>query len=1033
MAKSGSDEEEVLTIDFGKIKKFFGGKKSSRGEQEGKPHGGSARPPAEKKKPDEDISIDWRSAGKFLSQHGTAFLILIPLMLAIFTRIQPLSLPMTDDWATNSVHQYYRSQVANIINQQYPNLPAENKDALITKDFQKILEEQKPQIEEQIKQSSDYFKSRLRDESGQTYLLAIDPFFWVRHAENVLANGHPGDKLVDGKPYDDHMYAPVGKFIPADMFHAYFEAFLYKVVKIFNPDVRIKNVAFYIPVLLSALCVIPAFFIVRRIAGNVGGFFAAVMVAVQPAFIGRTAAGFADTDAYNVLFPLMIMWVFLESFEAKKISRVAILGVLAGFLSGLYSLTWTGWWHIFDFIFIAMVAYIAYYMVIHMGLIRKGPAQLFRNPVIRHILLASLLFFVSSAVFITFFRDAGTFSLAFTGAWGFTKFKEVAVTTVWPNVMTTVAEQNPSTLESVINSVGGRFFFFLAIVGIFLSLLKKDIHGNRDIKYFFLIGIYFASTAFAAVRGIRFALMFIPAFSLAFGVFAGFVYNYGTRLGDREFKIGKTISKVVLILILTWLVVKPVNSGFYTGRQEIPSMNDAWYTALDMINKLAAPDAIINSWWDFGHWFKYIGDRAVTFDGTSQNSPQAHWIGKVLYTDDEDVAVGILRMLDCGANGAYERIIKVTNSPVKSVDIINTIIVMDRESARSYLKSIFSDEQAEDILKVTHCDPPEDYFIASDDMVGKSGVWSHFGSWDFWRASMYQKVKKTQPAAGLRILTEEFNLSEDEADTVYYEIKTQDANNWISGWPGYASGLSSCSKQDNIVTCGNGLQVNVMDYNATIPTPNGVLRPKEFGYGTSLGYHTKSYDESTVPYGAHLVKRGKDSYYSVMMSPELTSSMFTRLFYGEGHALTHFKLFTHQKSVFGGDIYVYKVDWNGTEKIILDAYTPKSAVSPGDTVSVDYIGWTEDGEVFDSNIINWRTRGVTNETQFSDDLRTTEFKYQTAAGKVIPGFDEAVIGANRSSVVTTMIPPEKAYGTDPELHPLGNQTLHFRIKVKSII
>ena len=49
------------------------------------------------------------------------------------------------------------------------------------------------------------------------------------------------------------------------------------------------------PVLISALCVIPAFFITRRVVGNFGGFIAATIVAIHPSFLSRTAGGFADT------------------------------------------------------------------------------------------------------------------------------------------------------------------------------------------------------------------------------------------------------------------------------------------------------------------------------------------------------------------------------------------------------------------------------------------------------------------------------------------------------------------------------------------------------------------------------------------------------------------------------------------------------------------------------------------------------------------------------------------------------------------
>src|SRR3989338_9936500 len=91
-------------------------------------------------------------------------------------------------------------------------------------------------------------------------------------------------------------------------------------------------------------------------------------------------------------------------------------------------------------------------------------------------------------------------------------------------------------------------------------------------------------------------------------------------------------------------------------RNDVPLINDAWYKALTRINENSQEDAIITSWWDFGHHFKVIADRAVTFDGTTQSTPQAHWVGRLLSTSSEKEAIGILRMLNCGAEQGTQRI-----------------------------------------------------------------------------------------------------------------------------------------------------------------------------------------------------------------------------------------------------------------------------------------------------------------------------------------------------------------------------------------
>jgi len=266
-ADKGKDDDEI-SIDFSKIKNIKNIFKRSSKETTS----------------DEDIAIDFKKIRNFISEHRVVLLLLIlliiPISLSVFLRIQPAILPITDQWATDSVINNLRSQIRGQINQQYPNLPDQNRNALVENELQRMLREQRSQIDDQVRATSNFFKSRLQDDTGQTYLLAIDPFFWMRHARNILENGHPGDELKDGKPWDNHMFAPVGRGIPFDMFNSYFEAFLFRVLSIFNKDLNLMTVVFYVPVLVSALAVIPAFFITRRIAGNFGGFVAATIVAL---------------------------------------------------------------------------------------------------------------------------------------------------------------------------------------------------------------------------------------------------------------------------------------------------------------------------------------------------------------------------------------------------------------------------------------------------------------------------------------------------------------------------------------------------------------------------------------------------------------------------------------------------------------------------------------------------------------------------------------------------------------------------------
>jgi len=967
------EAEEEISIDFSKIKSFFKGIGRGIGREERKPGD------------EEEISVDWKAVSDFAVKYKLVLLLLIPIILSIFLRVQPAYLPITDNWAENNVYNYYKNDIRTQINQQYPNLPEQNKDVLVEREFQKFLSSQKPMLEQQIKGTSEHFKTKLQNENGQTYLLAIDPYFWARHARNIIENGHPGDELRDGVPYDNHMFAPGGRPTPGDMFNAYLEAYAYKFFSIFNRELDLLKVAFYMPVVLATLAVIPAFFIARRIGGNFGGVIAAIIVAIHPAFLTRTAGGFADTDAYNVLFPLLVTWLFLEAFEAKDRNKKILFSAIGGLLVGIYSLTWGGWWHILAFIFATLVIYLGYYCFLHRSELNKGLINFVNQPGIKNTLFLLLCFMLSSMVFTSLFTSFSTFTnFLIRAPISFMKMKEVGITTVWPNVFTTVAEQNPASLNSVISQIGfGNWFLFLiGISGLILSTIKKKdakiwfivssvvwyaliilakpqnlrifivlvaipiiarfiiaIKENEkgiDAKYAILLTLWILSTIYASVKGIRYTLLLVPAFGVSFGITVGLMYTYLSKWISKELNIHKVITRVSIILLMCLLLISPFKSAVATAKNEIPSMNDAWWSSLEKIRLESEPDAIINSWWDFGHWFKYIADRAVTFDGTSQNSPQAHWIGNTLLTDDEDIAIGILRMLDCSGYGggalAFDELNKVIKDIPKTIDIIYEIIVLDEAGAREILNEKgLSNKEADSVLQYSHCEPPEDYFITSEDMVGKAGVWSHFGNWDFDRALIYNTLKKKEykgnkdKSAGF--LQERFNMSGGDAENIYYEIESitdsSEANSWIAEWPNYY-GMQGCNKRDNkTLECGfvQGLKalVDLETMDVNIPTQQGIMHPDVLAYATKEGITKKAFINSTIGVGMTLIPSG-DSYNALICHPKLAAGMFTRLFYMEGHGLKHFEKFSDQRGITGGRIIVWKVNWEGNATNMMDEF-----------------------------------------------------------------------------------------------------------------
>jgi dolichyl-diphosphooligosaccharide--protein glycosyltransferase len=990
----------------------------------------------------------------FMKKHAVLLTLLLVLALqfmpndsgaypwgGIWMRMKPAQLPIAESAAASSVQNFLEQQAAELARQQYPNLPEENRRKVIQDILLKVQEQNKEKFESEKKRLAQEIRDHYSYEvDGRKFLYMpdIDPYYYLRYARNIVEKGHYYDELKDGKPWDTHMAAPIGAG-PDTIWHPQVLFLIYKVFSIFD-QVTLMEAANYFPIIFIFLSLILAFLIAHRVSGNLGGFFAATMLAILPGVIGRTPWGHADTDAYNIFFPLLIIWLFFEAMSAKSFKRQLLFGGLTGLAVGLFANFWSGWWYLLDFAIGAVVIGVLVELVFHGRKMKEGFGAFWQYSHARKFIGTGFSMFVVAAIFCSLTIGFRTFwDATFKYALTYRAIKEAALPSLWPNVFTTVAELNPASMNEIITSFGGKLLFIIAVFGIILLLIKRDENGKLDVTYSAFLTIWFIGTIYMALKGIRFILLIGPAFAVAFGSGAGLLYERLSAFAERNFHIKKVVTTVIVILIFGLIIVNPTKTGTHMVRNayqsvlhDVPIVNDAWANALTNIKDKSQPNAIINSWWDFGHHFKYFADRAVTFDGATQNSPQAHWVGRVLQTDNEEEAVAILRMLDCGANTAYEEVFKVTKDPLKSVTLVKQIIMQDKETASNALKDAGLPES---ILQFTHCDPPEDYFIASGDMIGKAGVWAHFGLWSFERAETWLKWRTMPEGEAVPKMVERFGWTEEQAKQAYQEANAltseEAANQWISPWPGYATtDASDCSISGDLLVCGP-VSLNMSAQRAEV----------RLGQGTALAGKVIVYSKDGSK--KELVPSEGNKDLAVVIWPTasgssalatysyVADSMFTRMYYMKGLGLKHFRPFDEQSQLIGGKIYVYKVDWAGKEPYVPVELIPKESIGPGAQVSLVYIGWLDDGSVFDSSIPGWKEMNISQYTSF-DGVQMQPLTFVVGKGMLIPGFEKQIIGMKKGDMKTITIPPEEAYGTDPSKHPLGNKTLHFRLRIESI-
>ncbi|MBI4452504.1 hypothetical protein HY637_03680 [Candidatus Woesearchaeota archaeon] len=939
----------------------------------------------------------------FFKKYGIVLLALIPIILSIYIRMQGINLPFADEWARNTVIENIRSDIRASIYQQFLNVPDANKDVIAETELSKVLKERKKDVDATTAYYSKRFREFYQDESKKNYMPDTDPYYWVRYAENIIKNGHPGDELRDGRPFDNHQLAPNGRFVVPDMFHSYSIAYFYKLARIFSSKISVTQSSFYFPVVISAVCVLIVFLIGRKAGGNMGGFFAGLMMAVNAAFLSRTLFAHPDNDVWVVFFPIIITWLFVIANSARKTLNLFIAATLAGFFTGVYAFAWSGWWYIFDFLIATVAIIIVYLILANFSEIKSNPKLLLTNTYLRNDFIFAFVYFLSASVFAVLFSGWNAFRNSLLGPLGFSSIKaQVLSLSLWPNVLTTVEELEEGSLSTIINSMGGNFLFFVSLVGLILAVSREEklkkfdvfyiigaivFYGilfinvgtkldprivyqslplsallvwimlpiiirmiyslyEKDISYDFrlsiLLSLWIASTIFASIKGLRFILLLAPPFSIAFGVAVGKLFYYFSRWHSKEMRIYKPIVSSVLLVIILLLYVNPIKGAIDVVSYDVPIINDAWHNALVAIKKDSKPNAIITSWWDFGHNFKYITDRAVTFDGTTQTFPPAHWTGKLLTTSNEKEAIGILKMLDCGSDSAYNELVGINKDIHLTISIINEIILLDKNQAEGRLRKYnLNEENIKKILSYTHCSPPEAYFIVSEDMVKKAKVWSHFGSWSFERADLWKNARVMPQEEAVTYITGKFNYTRESAENFYFEMKSIEnepdkiisdglANRFIAPRPGYAGQMTCSKNEDGIYVCpplsngGNAplvFNVNLSSYDIYSQLQNQIFRPASAVFATEIGLFTKIFNNEAIGHSMTVVPKSKEEVEVIISSGELSGSMFTRMFYMQGHGLKHFKLFKHEMGLTGTDIYVYKIDWEGSNATIVGKYS----------------------------------------------------------------------------------------------------------------
>lgn len=586
----------------------------------------------------------------FVVEHQVILLIMVTLIAYTVLRLHASSLPITDDWAQQNVEAYYT---------------ASGKESLIGTQ----------QFEDDVKKSSEQYKDIYRDKYGNTYLYGVDPYKFLGQARDIF----------DGKS--------------ADFLLPYLEAYFYKLLAIFSSNITLIQAAFWLPFVVTLFSIILIFFIARKLTNDLGGFFAAFILAIHPQFFTATQPGFTDTNFLNLFFTLLIVLLFFEAIDTNTAKGsinlvlrnnikniVCLLLIIPATL--LFKFTWSGWFYIFFIMAVFAILYLIYWFI---HKIKENKSRKY-----------------AVAAVITFLIILGGFYILKDTSFAKDKIERVkakispATDTYFPSSAPTTSELlsaeeaqkiKGSSQGPVLYQLNGWILAILAVFSLIL-LIKNNLKLSQKTKYALFILIWFAIMFYIGYKSIRFISFFALPFSVAVSYGLVVLSNSSKNIVERTYK--KHYVETIVVIAILLLIMLPLLSELSERSKRTPAMINIIEKTADRL-KNSDEDIIINQWWDKGYFYSYYAERKVLMDNGVGGStdPRIYWMSRVFMNKDEKEGLQILKMLDCKAN--------VTN-PVTNPN---------------------------QNLSEIKCAVPNSFIILDSGLIGKVEIFNYYSSWNF--------------------------------------------------------------------------------------------------------------------------------------------------------------------------------------------------------------------------------------------------------------------------------------------------------------
>ena len=510
------------------------------------------------------------------------------------------------------------------------------------------------------------------------YFTAYDPLFQYRATEYVVENGFGAWRTW----HDTLSWYPMGRNVANSAYPGvpFTAAFLYKVVKTVIPSATVYRVCLYFPLFMASLTCISSYYLGKELKGKAAGLFAAIFMAVNPAFIGRSTLGFFDTETIGIFSMVTIGLFFLRSIdEERSLEHRVAYGALSGLTLGYVFASWGAARYMNGLLILYMLLLlyterfevrhlITYCLTIGFGFLivlmvpRLGVNSLLTVDNLAAFGLVPVMIgyeLVKDRVDVKHLANlagasiiVGVLAIYILPAVGVRipmgyKFLRVLnpFTSIENALYQSVAENKVVAWANLFNSFGA--VLILAVAGVFFSVKnqnEKNIYG----VLFFLTSLYFAGVMVRLSQILAAPACIMGAYGLVEISRPFFATTIESRGGSRRRKKRRAVfgvNKYLGVLFILFIVV-----GFMPGIWRAVGAADAptsladsgipykiggeypkdWPEALEWMKENVGDDELVCSWWDYGYWIEAMAGKTTMADGATQTERQLEMIGKIM-------------------------------------------------------------------------------------------------------------------------------------------------------------------------------------------------------------------------------------------------------------------------------------------------------------------------------------------------------------------------------------------------------------------